>query len=59
MLVGRGTQDSQKVLTTLPNKVVQILQKKGLEYKTFGSNIIILLNRERKFLSGVASFFGV
>ncbi|KAK9478632.1 hypothetical protein V1514DRAFT_56313 [Lipomyces japonicus] len=35
-------------LPPIENKVVTLLAAKGLTYKTFGSNIIILLNRERE-----------
>lgn len=34
------------VLRPIPNKVINILSKHGSVYKTFGENIILLLNRE-------------
>lgn len=32
----------------LTNKVAKVLSSQGSKYKTFGSNIILLLNREGK-----------
>lgn len=32
--------------TPLTNKVIKVLSAHGSEYKTFGENIILLLNRE-------------
>ena len=34
------------VLRPLPNKVMEVLSQRGSVYKTFGENIILLLNRE-------------
>lgn len=33
----------------LTNKVVKVLSSQGSRYKTFGANIILLLNREGEF----------
>lgn len=33
----------------LTNKVVKVLSSHGSKYKTFGANIILLLNREGEF----------
>lgn len=41
---------SKKVMP-LTNKVVKVLSAHGSKYKTFGANIILLLNREGKFQS--------
>lgn len=35
-----------KKITPLTNKVVKVLSSQGHRYKTFGANIILLLNRE-------------
>ena len=35
-----------QILRPLPNKVMKILSQQGSVYKTFGENIILLLNRE-------------
>lgn len=40
---GESSAAGQEILT---NKVIKILCFKGDEYKTFGENIILLLNRE-------------
>jgi hypothetical protein len=36
----------------LTNKVIKILSAHGSAYKTFGENIILLLNRESTFYVG-------
>ena len=35
----------------LTNKVIKVLASKGSKYRTFGANIILLLNRESKLKS--------
>ncbi|KAK9236303.1 hypothetical protein V1525DRAFT_407396 [Lipomyces kononenkoae] len=48
MLLVNHTPSSGKNYEPLENMVVSILAQKGSSYKTFGTNIIILLNRERE-----------
>ena len=38
----------EKKAMPLTNKVVKVLSSQGSKYKTFGANIILLLNREGK-----------
>ena len=45
---GASSTTSSVVLT---NKVMKVLSAHGSKYKTFGENIILLLNREGKLLS--------
>ncbi|KAK9482588.1 hypothetical protein V1527DRAFT_333143 [Lipomyces starkeyi] len=48
MLLANHVASSGKNYEQLENRVVSILARKGPTYKTFGTNIIILLNRERE-----------
>ena len=38
----------QQPTKPVTNKVIKVLSVNGSEYKTFGENIILLLNRESK-----------
>jgi len=40
---------SQKSTRQLLNRVIKVLSERGSTYKTFGENIIYLLNREGMF----------
>ncbi|KAK9323268.1 hypothetical protein V1517DRAFT_320742 [Lipomyces orientalis] len=48
MLLANRIASSGKNFEQLENRVVSVLARKGSTYKTFGTNIIILLNRERE-----------
>lgn len=37
------------------NKVIKVLSMHGNAYKTFGENIILLLNRESKYFNSLVS----
>ena len=50
---GPGQRDSG----LLTNKVIKVLSTNGSVYKTFGENIILLLNRESKRLHGAFELF--
>ncbi|MCJ1412417.1 hypothetical protein MMC19_006511 [Ptychographa xylographoides] len=45
-MVSAHGPESSVTLRPLPNKVMKVLSTNGLAYKTFGENIILLLNRE-------------
>ena len=45
-MVAAHDPDHAKRTTSLTNKVVKVLSAQGSKYKTFGENIILLLNRE-------------
>ncbi|KAK9473723.1 uncharacterized protein V1510DRAFT_402013 [Dipodascopsis tothii] len=47
MLSGQGS-GHDRIRVRIPNKVVGTLRLRGGHYRAFGSNIIILLNRERE-----------
>ena len=53
---GKNSAAGQEILT---NKVIKILCFKGDVYKTFGENIILLLNRESMFSHLVKRFHGI
>lgn len=45
MVTAHEPSNSQKAVP-LTNKVIKVLSSHGSAYKTFGENIILLLNRE-------------
>ena len=46
MVSEHSPNTSQPLSAPLTNKVMKILSSEGNKYKTFGENIILLLNRE-------------
>ncbi|KAL2850968.1 hypothetical protein BJX68DRAFT_76301 [Aspergillus pseudodeflectus] len=46
MLSAHNPDDEQSPSNTLTNKVIKVLSVHGYSYKTFGENIILLINRE-------------
>ena len=49
MVSAHDPDTSGKPAIPLTNKVIKILSSQGSRYKTFGENIILLLNRESMF----------
>jgi hypothetical protein len=49
MVAAHEPKQSEKQ-TLLTNKVVKVLSAQGSRYKTFGENIILLLNREGAYI---------
>ena len=48
-MVAAHDPEHAKMSLPLTNKVVKVLSAQGSKYKTFGENIILLLNREGEF----------
>ena len=46
MVVAHEPEALNTLSVPLTNKVIKILSSRGSSYKTFGENIILLLNRE-------------
>ncbi|KAL3446606.1 hypothetical protein BJX65DRAFT_111632 [Aspergillus insuetus] len=46
MISAHNPDDEQSPSNTLTNKVIKVLSVHGYSYKTFGENIILLINRE-------------
>ena len=49
-MVSAHDPDPPKPIIPLTNKVIKILSVEGVKYKTFGENIILLLNRESEII---------
>ena len=49
MVSAHDPDSSDKPVIPLTNKVIKILSAQGSRYKTFGENIILLLNRESMY----------
>lgn len=54
MISAHNPDGEQSPSTPLTNKVIKVLSMHGNSYKTFGENIILLINREG--ISPVAPF---
>ena len=46
MISAHNPNDEQSPSNPLTNKVIKVLSMHGNSYKTFGENIILLINRE-------------
>ena len=46
MVAAHDSSQTRLSKVTLTNKVIKLLSSEGSKYKTFGENIILLLNRE-------------
>lgn len=49
MISAHNPNDEQSPSNPLTNKVIKVLSMHGNSYKTFGENIILLINREGTF----------
>lgn len=50
MVLAHDPHNSKHTRTPITNRVIKALSKYGSDYKTFGENIILLLNRESKYI---------
>jgi hypothetical protein len=50
MVAAHDPGSSGSLAIPLTNKVIKIISSEGHNYKTFGENIILLLNREGRYL---------
>lgn len=51
MVIAHDPAVSQAPKAPITNRVIKVLSMHGSAYKTFGENIILLLNRESEYLA--------
>lgn len=56
MISAHDPVDERSSSSHLTNKVIKVLSVYGSLYKTFGENIILLINREGKFSTLIGKF---